>query len=220
MSIKTRLVVSTIVCSVCLLQYSCKPNGGAIEDAKSITGYYQTIKRTAGANMIISMELKKDSTAAYITDYKNEMPEVSLNGKWTTSKEDSSIIDIRFNDELMSFEKKEDMLDLRTNHNFGKIGLTELKLFKAVKPVDVKTLIVWVAPERGYCTGAADTKCLRIRWGNEDRGNYFVFQDSIKNFNYKEGVTYKLKVERKLKLGLPADSVAYEYFLKEELLKR
>jgi len=72
----------------------------------------------------------------------------------------------------------------------------------------------------GNCDAVNNKKCLRVRWGEDSTGNYFVFQDSIINFTYQPGINYKLKVERVIKPGIPADSVAYQYILKDVLAKR
>ncbi len=217
---KSKITLFAMAISCCSLQYSCKESIKKSAGTKSFAGYYQTTKNTKEAPILISMELKNDSTALYVTDYNNFTPEIVLKGVWNINKEDTTVIDIKFNDELMRFDVKGDVLDLMTNHNFGKIGLTELRLVKEEKPVSEKSLIMWIAPELGSCDNTGAKKCLRVRWGDSDRGNYFIFQDSIVNFNYHAGVNYKIKVDRKLKAGLPADSTAYEYIFKQELLSR
>lgn len=213
-------LVAVLLLIFCSFQFSCREGYKIEEGTKSLEGYYKIEKKVTNGSVLISMELRKDSSAIYLTDYNDDKPEIILKGKWSVNKEDSTVVDIMFNDELMRFEKKGSVLDLMTNHNFGKVGLTELMLLRAAKPDDTKLLVMWVAPETGFCDNKAEKKCLRVRWGNEDRGNYFVFQDSIINFKYQEGSNYKLKVERRKKSGLPPDSTAYEFILKEQLLKR
>lgn len=212
-----------IMIAVCSFQYSCKEaqlkQKQELTANKSVIGYYKNSVTSATSKISISLTFKTDSSVLYLTDYNNFVPEIVLRGSWSMDEDDSSVVKIKFNDEIMRFRKSDNKIDLIENHNFGKVGLTELQLVRTVNDSAIpKTLIMWVASSYGNCDTTGKKKCLRVRWGDNDQGNYFVFKESVTNFSYQEGIKYKLKIERTLKPGLPSDSIAYLYELKEQLL--
>lgn len=185
-------------------------------------GYYETfITSKEEAKTVVGMELKSDSLALFSTDYNNLAPEIVLKGKWYRDTVDASKVVVNFNNEIMKFKWTGDELRLYENMRYGRKGLEKLNLDRADRPADTaKNLVVWIAPELTPCYNGTDQKCYRARWGDADRGNYFRFADTIKNFQYQEGLNYKLKVVRRPKTTEKEDSVAYAYELKEIMLKR
>ncbi len=67
------------------------------------------------------------------------------------------------------------------------------------------TLTFNVGPEKVDCVGVGPQKCLMI--------NNEMFYDTIAGFDYIEGNSYVIEVERKEKTNVPADASAYEYTL-------
>jgi len=113
------LFVLFFLLPVWLANYSCNEvpvkKIGAPANEKSVTGYYNTTLSHEGKDLEVGIKLQQDSSALYITDYKNFKPEIVLNGTWRLDENDSSLINITFNDEVMKFRKTGSKLDLEAN---------------------------------------------------------------------------------------------------------
>lgn len=79
-------------------------------------------------------------------------------------------------------------------------------------PTDI--LIFSVAPHKAACVGVGPMSCLVV--------NGSLFYDPIEGFNFEEGYTYRLKVERRQRYSrntAPADAGLYAYRLLDLLSK-
>ncbi|UIR57139.1 DUF4377 domain-containing protein [Sphingobacterium sp. SRCM116780] len=61
------------------------------------------------------------------------------------------------------------------------------------------------------CTGVGNMKCLQVKYNS--KGNWEYFHDGIKDFDYQEGYTYKIIVNRKKVENPPQDASAYVFEL-------
>lgn len=185
---------------------------------RSLNGYYAAVKGTGNNTVHISLELKKDSTAIFITDYNDQKPEIVQTGRWKFKPENMVYVSIFSN--RMEFIKEGSTLTLIDR---SKKQLNGFALEKGKKPADTaRSMVLWVAPELPHwprCEAEGHEKCLRVRWGQEDKGNYHLLHDTIQGFQYAEGINYKLQVKRIPQLK-EKDSVMYRYVLENVLLQR
>lgn len=80
-----------------------------------------------------------------------------------------------------------------------------------------KSIELYVDSKRVDCVGVAPQKCLRTR--TDPNGEWQFFYDTIKGFDYKEGFTYKLKVNTFNVENPPADASSIRYELDEVISK-
>ncbi len=80
-----------------------------------------------------------------------------------------------------------------------------------------KSIELYVDSKRVDCVGVAPQKCLRTR--KDPNGEWQFFYDTIKGFDYKEGFTYKLKVNTFNVENPPADASSIRYELDEVISK-
>lgn len=82
---------------------------------------------------------------------------------------------------------------------------------------DSKSIELYVDSKRVDCVGVAPQKCLRTR--TDPNGEWQFFYDTIEGFDYKEGFTYKLKVNTFNVENPPADASSIRYELDEVISK-
>lgn len=80
-----------------------------------------------------------------------------------------------------------------------------------------KSIELYVDSKRVDCVGVAPQKCLRTR--TDPNGEWQFFYDTIEGFDYKEGFTYKLKVNTFNVENPPADASSIRYELDEVISK-
>lgn len=81
---------------------------------------------------------------------------------------------------------------------------------------------MWVNSMKAPCEGVAPMSCMLVQKGeNIIPGEWELFYDHIKGFEYQEGYIYKLCIEEKQldAKDVPADASTTEYILVEELEK-
>lgn len=82
--------------------------------------------------------------------------------------------------------------------------------------------IYWINSHKVECTGVAPMVCIQIQKSETvDAGNWQLFYDSIKGFEFEEGYIYKLIVReiKQPKSEVPADSSSIAYELVEIIEK-
>jgi heat shock protein HslJ len=77
----------------------------------------------------------------------------------------------------------------------------------------VESLTMIVGSEKADCVGEAPQECLMVNFHPEDE--WQLFYDQIEGFDYLEGYTYTLKVERYQVENPPADGSSLRYVLVE-----
>ncbi|GGJ51198.1 hypothetical protein GCM10008938_41520 [Deinococcus roseus] len=97
----------------------------------------------------------------------------------------------------------------------NKIEAKNLKPEALVQPAD--TQVLFVAPKKVDCTGAAPMKCLQVR--SPDKKDWEFFYSGIEGFNYEEGFNYKIRIRTEDVKNPPADASSKRYILVEVLEK-
>ena len=76
-----------------------------------------------------------------------------------------------------------------------------------------ETLTMWIGPQLSDCTGVAPMKCMNVRYSED--AEWELFYEKISGFDYEEGFSYQLVVERSKVKDPPADASSYSYTLVE-----
>lgn len=90
-------------------------------------------------------------------------------------------------------------------------------LGKCARPWETKNLIFAVAPNTVSCVGVGSLECLRVRIGGSR--NWMNWYDTIRNFTYEVGYTYRLRVKSSPVETLLTDSSSREYALAKVIQK-
>ncbi len=75
------------------------------------------------------------------------------------------------------------------------------------------TTRLWIGPDRVECEGVAPMMCLQV--AESEDGDYQLFYDTIKGFNYQEGTSYVIDVSITEVENPPADASSLQYTMVE-----